>query len=136
MAAAPTAPVKTAGRSYIVDIVLVTALYVGAILVRPWLVAHAETRALVIAANLLPAIPIWLMFAAAWRYYLRIDEFERHRLLVTLGISFGVGSCAITTYALLMDAGLPPLAITWAWPTLAVSWMITNAIMSIADQQK
>jgi hypothetical protein len=32
-----------------------------------------------------------------------------------------------------MDAGLPPLAITWAWPTLAVSWALTTAIMQIAD---
>ena len=136
MAAAPTAPVKTAGRSYILEICIVTALYVGAILIRPWLVAQADNRPLVIAANLLPAIPVWLMLAAVWRYYLRIDELERHRLLVTTAIAFGIGSCAITTYALLMDAGLPPLAITWAWPTLAVSWMLTSSIMSIADQQK
>jgi hypothetical protein len=136
MAAAPTAPVKTAGRSYIVEIAGVTALYVGAILVRPWLAGHAPDHALAVAATLLPALPVWLMFAAVWRYYARIDEFERHRLLVTLAIAFGIGSCAITTYALMMDAGLPPLAITWAWPTLAVSWMLTSAILSISDRQK
>jgi hypothetical protein len=135
MAAAPTAPVKTAGRSYVLEVAGVTALYVGAIYARPWLIGHADSRALVIAANLLPAIPIWLMLAAVWRYYLRIDEFERHRLLVTLAIAFGIGSCLITTYGLLMDAGLPTLAITWAWPTLAVSWGLTSGIMSMANQR-
>ena len=134
MAAAPSAPVKFAGRHYLVGIVVTTALYVGTILARPWLVAHAMSHALAVAATVLPALPVWLMLAAAWRYYLQIDELERHKMLVTLAIAFGIGSCAVVTYGFLMDAGLPPLAITWAWPTLAVSWGLTSAIRSIAEQ--
>jgi hypothetical protein len=107
-------------------------LYVAAVWIRPWLVDHAANHALATAAKILPALPIWLMVGSVWRYYERIDEFARHKLLVTLAISFGIVSCAVVTYAFLMDAGLPPLAITWAWPTLAVSWGLTTAIMNIA----
>lgn len=129
---AATAPVKYAGRNYILECALVMSLYVGAVAVRPWLVSHAGNPDLAVAAKLLPAIPVWLMLGVAWRYYRRIDEFDRLRFLETLAVSFGVGSCAIVTYAFLMDAGLPMLSITWAWPTLAVSWGLTTAIMSLA----
>lgn len=131
-----TTPVKYAGRNYVIECALVMGLYVAAVWARPWLVDHAANYALATAANVLPALPIWLMLVSVWRYYQRIDEFERHKFLVNLAVAFGVGSCAIVTYALLTDAGLPPLAITWAWPTLATSWGLTVAIMQIAEHAK
>ncbi|MES1257822.1 MAG: hypothetical protein ABUS51_05310 [Acidobacteriota bacterium] len=134
MAATATAPVKYAGRSYLIEFVSAMALYVAAIVVRPWLIDHAANSGFALAAKLLPIVPVWLMLVAVWRHYNRIDEFERHKFLVTLAISFGFGSCTVVSYSFLMDAGLPPLAITWAWPTLAVSWVITSAIRSIADR--
>ena len=130
---AAAAPVKYAGRTYLIEFALVMALYVAAVLVRPWLMAHAATPVVATVAKVLPAMPIWLMLVAVWRHYQRIDELERHRLLVNLAIAFGVGSCAIVTYAFLVDAGLPPLAITWAWPTLAASWGLTTAIRQMAE---
>ena len=135
-AASPTAPVKYSGRNYVIECAIIMGLYVAAMWARPRLVNHAPSPGVVIAAKVLPALPIWLMFVSVWRYYRRIDEFERHKFLVTLAISFGVGSCAIVTYAYLMDAGLPPLALIWAWPTLAVSWGLTSAIMHMADAQR
>ncbi|MBV9570861.1 MAG: hypothetical protein JO056_06445 [Alphaproteobacteria bacterium] len=130
---AATAPVKYAGRNYVIECVVIMGLYVAAVAARPWLVAHAANSGLATAAKVLPAVPIWLMFGSVWRYYSRIDEFERLKFLLTLALSFGIGSCAIVTYAFLMDAGLPPLAITWAWPTLAISWALTTGIMQIAE---
>jgi hypothetical protein len=126
-------PVKYAGRSYLIEFSLAMALYVGVILVRPWLVAHAPNVAWTDMAKIAPALPVWLIFAVAWRHYRRIDEFEKRKFLQTLAVAFGVGSCLIVTYSFLEDAGLPPLAITWAWPTLAASWIVTNAVMSIND---
>jgi hypothetical protein len=132
MSQAATAPVKYAGRTYIIEITLVTALYVAAVWFRPWLIAHAASHEMKLAATVLPALPIWGMFLVVWRYYRRIDEFERQRFLETIAIAFGVGSCLVCTYSFLADAGLPELAITWAWPTLAVSWALTGAIMHVA----
>lgn len=133
---AAAAPVKYAGRNYVFECAIVMGLYVATVWARPWLVDHAASNALVAAAKVLPALPIWLMLVSVWRYYRRIDEFERHKFLVNLAIAFGVGSCIIVTYCFLQDAGLPPLAITWAWPTVAVSWGLTTAIMQIADHTK
>jgi len=129
-----TAPVKHAGRSYLIEFTGAMALYVGAVVARPWLVGHAANPALAFLATLLPVVPIWLLLAACWRHYRRIDEYARHKFLVTLAISFGVGSALIMSYAILTDAGLPPLAITWAWPTLATTWAVASAILSIEDR--
>ncbi|HSC18544.1 MAG TPA: hypothetical protein VLC74_06490 [Rhizomicrobium sp.] len=133
---AAAAPVKYAGRNYVFECAIVMGLYVAAVWARPWLVDHATSNGLVAAAKVLPALPIWLMLVSIWRYYARIDEFERHRFLVNLAIALGVGSCVIVTYSFLQDAGLPLLAITWAWPTLVVSWGLTTAIMQLADHAK
>jgi len=126
------APVKYAGRNYIIEMAIVSLAYAGVAGLRHWLIAQAPNHALAIAASVLPAVPIWAMFWVVWRYYRRIDEFEQRRFLETLAISFGVGSSLICTYSFLADAGLPELAITWAWPTLAVSWALTTGIMHFA----
>jgi hypothetical protein len=134
MASVSSAPVKQAGRTYLIEFSIVMALYVLAVLVRPWLIAQAPNADLAIAAKLIPIVPIWLMLLAVLRHYRRIDEFERLKFLQTVAIAFGVSSCAIVSYAFLEDAGLPQLAITWAWPTLAASWGMTSAIMSIVNR--
>jgi hypothetical protein len=128
------APVKTAGRNYLIEFSLAMGLYVLAVLARPWLLDHTSNQTLAVLIKVLPAVPVWLMLWAVWRHYLRIDEFDRLKFLQTLAISFGVSSCLLVTYTFLEDTGLPPLAITWAWPTLAACWGLTTAIMRIADR--
>lgn len=132
--AAAEVPVKQAPRIYLIEFTLVTALYVGAVLLRPWLTAHAGSQELMFAAKVLPVVPVWLMLLVAWRQYARIDEYARKRLLETITISFGIASCAMVTYAFLIDAGLPKLSITWAWPTLGASWLLIAGIRGIANR--
>jgi hypothetical protein len=130
--AAATAPVKTAGRDYLIETILVSALYVGAAAGRHWLIAQAPSHVWAVAAAAVPALPVWGMFLVVLRYYRRIDEFEKQKFLETLAVSFGIGSSLVCTWAFLADAGLTWLDITWAWPTLAISWAITGAIFHIA----
>jgi len=128
------APVKTAGRQYLVEFSIALGLLVLAVLARPWLLDNTGNETPAVLIKLMPAGPVWLMFWAVWRHYRRIDEFEQLKLLKTIAVAFGVGSCLVVTYSFLEDAGLPPLAITWAWPTLAACWGLTAAIMRIADK--
>jgi hypothetical protein len=128
-------PVKYAGRSYIVELCITMALYMGVLFARPWVIDHLSNPALITAAKVAPAIPIWLTFYVILRYYRRIDEFEKLKFLKTMSVAFGISSCLIVSYSFLEDAGLPPLAITWGWPTLAVSWALTSAIMSINNHR-
>lgn len=129
MAAAATAPVKYAGRDYMIEMALTAALYVGAAAGRHWLIAQAPNHALALVAAAIPSLPIWLMVWVVLRYYRRIDEFEKQKFLETLAVSFGIGSGLVCTWAFLADAGLSQLDITWAFPTLAVTWAIAGGIM-------
>ncbi|HUO94428.1 MAG TPA: hypothetical protein VMU22_15990 [Rhizomicrobium sp.] len=119
-------PVKSAGRIYIIEVWTSGLLYAVAMWTRPWLIAHASDHALVVAATVLPALPIWLIFVAVWRYYLHIDEFQKHQFLQSLAISFGLGCSTLVTYSFLVDVGLPPLGISWAWPILGVVWLLSS----------
>lgn len=132
---AATTSVKSAGRNYLIEFSLVLGLYAATAGGRPWLIAHAHNPSLALAATLAPILPIWLMLAVVWRYYRHIDEYAQKRFLETLAMSFGIGSCALVTYAFLTDAGLPPLALSWAWPTLAAAWLITTFVRRIADSR-
>jgi hypothetical protein len=132
--AAATAPVKFASRAYLIELSTVMGFYVAAIVARTWLLAHTADPMLGQAIKLMPVLPIWLCFLAVLRHYRRIDEYERLQLLKTLAIAFGITSCTLVSYSFGTDAGLPPLAITWAWPTLAVSWGLTAAILGIVNK--
>jgi hypothetical protein len=129
MAAASTAPVKTAGRDYIIEMLIVSAFYVGLAAARHWIIARAPNPSLALVAAAVPALPIWGMFWVVWRHYRRIDEFEKQKFLEVLAVSFGIGSSLVCTWAFLADAGLSQLSITWAFPTLAVTWALTGGIL-------
>jgi hypothetical protein len=128
------APVKTAARHYLVEFTTAMVVYVLAVVSRPWLLDHTSGETLAVLIKIMPAVPVWLMLWVVWRHYRRIDEFDRLQFLQTLAISFGVGSCLLVTYTFLEDTGLPPLAITWAWPTLGACWGVTSAIMRMANK--
>jgi hypothetical protein len=132
---AAEAPVKYAGRNYLVELCITMGLYVLLIVSRPWAIAHLANPILIDAVKLAPAIPIWLTFYVIVRYYRRVDEFEKLKFLKTMSLAFGISSCLIVSYTFLEDVGLPALAITWGWPTLAVSWALTSAIMSINNHR-
>ncbi len=127
-------PVKTAGRLYLIELGLTMGLYAGALFIRPWLLAAGPGPLAAAAIKILPVVPLWLCLWAVIRQYRRIDEYARLRMLKAVALAFGVGSCLLMSYVFLTDLGLPPLAITWAFPTLAVSWAITSAIFAMQDK--
>ena len=74
-------PVKTADRNYVIECAAIALLYVGVLWRGPSWLPMRRTAALATAATLLPILPMWLLLAAAWRYYRRIDEYRKQRFL-------------------------------------------------------
>ena len=126
--------VKYAGRTYLVEFGAVALLYSLADGGRSWLLSLSQDRAWHLFAIALPIVPIWLMLIVIVRFYHRVDELEKKKLLENVAIAAGVMACLVTSYALLEDAGLPRLAITWAWPTLAVCWGVATGISALRHQ--
>lgn len=124
----PMTPVKQAPARYMWEFGVSTGLYVIAIVAREQLARLTGDPVLHVAIVALPVLPIWLMLLAVVRHYYRIDELAKMTLLRNVAVSAGLMSCLVTSYALLEDAGLPALSITWAWPTLATCWAVTTAV--------
>jgi hypothetical protein len=51
-----------------------------------------------IMLQLLPIVPVWLMFAAGVRHYLRLDEFQRLQFLKALALTMGITLCLSWSY--------------------------------------
>jgi hypothetical protein len=130
----PMTLVKYAGRTYLIEFGAVAAFYTLADSARPWLEGLTQNPTLHLLAVALPVVPIWLMLVVVIRFYRRVDELEKLKLLENVAIAAGVMACLTTSYALLEDAGLPKLALTWAWPTLAVCWGVATGLTSLRNQ--
>ena len=125
-----------ASRLYLLEMGAVAALYVGAMFVRqPLLDRIGETGPLAQAVMLLPALPIWGMFAAVVRFYRRVDEYQRLELLQSVSIAAGVSACLFCSYPFAADAfGLKPLSLLYAWPILAMAWGLTTGIIQLRNK--
>jgi hypothetical protein len=125
-----------ASRLYLLEMGAVAALYVGDLFVRqPLLDRIGETGPLAQAVMLLPALPIWGMFAAVFRFYRRVDEYQRLELLQSVSIAAGVSACLFCSYPFAADAfGLKPLSLLYAWPILAVAWGLTTGIIQMRNK--
>lgn len=126
--------VKDAAKTYLLEFTAVAAFYTLAVVARPYLVPLIPDAPFRLIATMLPVAPIWLMLVVVVRFYRHVDELEKLKLLENVAIAAGVTACLTTSYALLEDAGLPKLALTWAWPTLAITWGIASGVTALRNQ--
>jgi hypothetical protein len=126
--------VKDAAKTYLIEFSAVAVFYTLAVIARPFLLPLIPFAPLRLLATVLPVVPIWLMLLVVVRFYRHVDELEKLKLLENVAIAAGVTACLTTSWALLEDAGLPKLAITWAWPTLAICWAISVGVTALRNQ--
>jgi hypothetical protein len=122
MPALPTISAKAAERTYVVEMAIAAAAYVGLLYVRRPLLAVTSDPALGVAIKLAPILPVYLIALAVWRHYRRIDEYARLKLLEALALAGGFTALISTTYIILEDVGLPHLDLLWTMPLFGVSW--------------
>jgi len=128
-------PVAKAPRRYFIELNGSMLLYVGAVFVHVYALNHHELApgwrdALLVS----PIPPIVLAFVAVWRFYRRIDEFQKLRLLETLAISGGVAAVFSISWEFLEDVGAPHLNLIWAWAVMGGSWIAVSVIYGWRDK--
>ena len=116
MPALPTIPAKVAERTYVMEMAIAAAAYVGLLYVRRPLLAATSDPTLDTVIKLAPIIPVYLIELVVWRHYRRIDEYARLRLLEALALAGGFTALITTTYIILEDIGLPHLELLWTMP--------------------
>ena len=120
--------VKQAPVAYLAEFGVAVTLFVAAMLARGKYADHVDNPTERLALLALPIVPIWLMLLAVIRHYRRIDELAKLVLVRNLALAAGLTACIVTSYGLLTDAGLRPLAIGWAWPVMATCWGLLTAV--------
>jgi len=101
--------VSQAPRRYLYELAAAIALYMAALFGRVHLVAYTGDPALKAAILLSPILGIMLVVLAVYRFYRRVDEFFRLRMLKVGAISGGITAAAAASWSFLEDVGAPPL---------------------------
>jgi len=125
---------KQVMRKYHVELWLAIAIYAvlltGSIrYARPLAASPLRTGLL-----LLPMLGFALVIRAIVRHVARIDEYQRLRMLESMGIAAAI-TCALTfSYGFLETAGFPKLSMFTVWPVMCASWGVTNLARKWIEQ--
>jgi hypothetical protein len=119
---------KQVARAYRAELWIAVAVYAvllfGSILVaRPMAASPLRTALLV-----LPMLGFALMIRAIVRHVARIDEYQRLRMLESLGLSFAITGAVTFSYGFLETAGFPRLSMFSVWIVMGVSWGAVNCV--------
>jgi len=106
------------------SIAVYAVLLIGSIkLARPMPEGALRTALLV-----LPMLGFALMLRAIVRHVARIDEYQRRRMLESIGIAFAITGAATFSYGFLETAGFPRLSMFTVWIVMGTSWAVVNLV--------
>lgn len=119
---------KRVARAYHTELWTALAVYVvlllGSItLARPMAEGPLRTFLLV-----LPMLGFGLMIRAIVRHVARIDEYQRRRMLESLGLAFAITGALTFSYGFLETAGFPRLSMFSVWAVMGASWLAVNLV--------
>ena len=119
---------KRVARAYHTELWVAIAVYVVLLFAsirfaRP--MADSPLRTLLL---ILPMLGFALMIRAIVRHVARIDEYQRLRMLESLGIAFAITGALTFSYGFLETAGFPRLSMFNVWIVMGLSWALVNLV--------
>ena len=119
---------KQVARAYHKELWTAIAVYIALltgsiVLARPMTEGTLRTALLV-----LPMLGFALMIRAIVRHVARIDEYQRLRMLESLGIAFAITGAITFSYGFLETSGFPRLSMFTVWAVMGVSWGAVNLV--------
>lgn len=126
-------PVKQAPRRYVIELGLAFVLYLAALFGRVYAAKAALAPNLATVITLSPIVPILLIGLVVTRFYRRIDEFQRTRMLKVAAISCGLTAIATAIWSFLTDVGAPPLANYGVLLLLAGMFLVVGFLYRVED---
>ena len=117
------------GLRYGLELGTAAVLFVAAMAIREPLANGAGSASPLVLA--LPVVPLWLMFVAIWRHYLRVDEFQRLQFLKVTALAAGIGLFALASLPFLGGFGVPREAGDVLWLVIPVGWVVSLAVVNL-----
>lgn len=126
-------PVSQAPKRYFVELGAALLLYGTALYSRKFLLAATSDAFLRSLILLSPIVPILLAAVAIYRFYHRMDEYARLRLLESLAFSAGGTGVFVVSWGFLQGVGFPGLPLYAAWLVMGVLWGLSAAYFAWRD---
>lgn len=120
-------------KAYHCELFMALAVYVVLLLASIRFGRPLPQGALRTVLLLLPMAGFGLMIRAIARHVRRIDEYQRLRLLETLGLAFAVTAALTFSYGFLETAGFPRLSMFSVWIVMGASWALASLARSRLD---
>lgn len=125
--------IERAPRRYQFELAAAFLMYFATLFGRIPALEAVHDPVLVTIIKLSPILPILLMALAVWRFYRRMDEFHRIRMLKVAAISGGLTGIAASSWSFLADIGAPPLTNFGAFFILAGAFALVNFLFRVED---
>jgi hypothetical protein len=106
-------------------------LFVLAMGVREPLAARLGPGLPAALALALPLVPLWLMFVAIWRHYVRVDEYQRLQFLKATALASGLALFAFASLPFLGGLGVPRAASEVLWIVIPLGWFVALFIVHV-----
>ncbi|QJE02412.1 hypothetical protein HH212_22285 [Massilia forsythiae] len=83
---------------------------------------------------LLPMIGFGLMIRAVARQVRRVDEYQRLRMLESIGLAFAITGAVTFSYGFLETAGFPHISMFSVWMVMGASWALVGIARAWFDK--
>src|SRR5689334_13664928 len=101
---------KTAPKRYVLELTGALALMAAIVWLRQVAIRASADPALILAAKLLPVVPVLIIGLAVHRLYRSRDEFQQLAMLKSAAAGGLLGMLIMMAYAPLNALGLPPFS--------------------------
>lgn len=125
---------KRVARAYQTELWVAVAVYVVLLLGSIKLARPMADGSLRTALLLLPMLGFVLMIRAIVRHVARIDEYQRLRMLESIGIAFAITGALTFSYGFLETAGFPKASMFSVWIVMGASWGLVNLVRKWSER--
>jgi hypothetical protein len=119
---------KQVARAYRIDLWVAIAVYLILLFASIQYGRPLPEGLLRTVVLLLPMVGFALMIRALVRHVARIDEYQRLRMLESIGIAFAITGAVTFSYGFLETAGFPRVSMFGVWMVMGVSWGLVNLV--------
>jgi hypothetical protein len=118
---------KTAPKRYVLELTGALTLMAAIVWLRQVAIRATADPALILAARLLPVVPVLIIALAVHRLYRSRDEFQQQAMLKSAAAGGLLGMLIMMAYAPLNALGLPPFSRQVGLIILSVSYVLCGA---------
>lgn len=126
---------KTAPKRYFLEVMAALALMFAIVMLRQFLLHSTAAPGLILAARLLPLLPVLIIGVAVWRLYRSRDEFQQQIMLKSTAAASLLAMLIFMAYAPLNALGLPPFSRQIGLFILAGSYIVCGTVFAFLHER-